>query len=135
MCEPMLRLVKVSLLSGKSFEEHFKHTATVRQVKARAAEHYGSKYKLPDIELIMQTSIVPEDAMLKDLTNEATVALSLLRREKHCAWCYQPARRKCQRCMSVRYCNKDCQLAHWPLHKSQCGVSDDESDDNTEWGD
>lgn len=26
----------------------------------------------------------------------------------------------CGRCRAVRYCNKRCQVAHWPLHKNIC---------------
>ena len=105
----------------------------VRQVKTRVAEAYWPRFKLPEIELLMQVQIVPEDAMLKDLTNEATVVLSVLvKGEKRCAWCNEPARRKCGKCVSVRYCTRDCQKAHWPLHKSQCHVSGDVSGDDTD---
>jgi hypothetical protein len=27
---------------------------------------------------------------------------------------------QCSRCTLVRYCGKDCQKAHWPVHKSAC---------------
>jgi hypothetical protein len=28
--------------------------------------------------------------------------------------------RECTGCRSVRYCGKECQLKHWPLHKAPC---------------
>jgi ankyrin repeat protein len=28
--------------------------------------------------------------------------------------------KKCSRCKAVRYCSKDCQLSHWPVHKASC---------------
>jgi ubiquitin carboxyl-terminal hydrolase 4/11/15 len=28
--------------------------------------------------------------------------------------------RKCQRCMSVQYCDKACQQSHWPIHRPYC---------------
>jgi hypothetical protein len=31
------------------------------------------------------------------------------------------AKKKCNRCMVIAYCNKNCQTAHWPLHKRMCG--------------
>eukprot|EP00056_Hartaetosiga_gracilis_P003369 m.63180 g.63180 ORF g.63180 m.63180 type:complete len:417 (+) comp11428_c0_seq4:51-1301(+) len=27
---------------------------------------------------------------------------------------------KCSRCLSVRYCSRECQVAHWPEHRSMC---------------
>jgi hypothetical protein len=29
-------------------------------------------------------------------------------------------RKRCQRCKQVRYCNRECQLAHWKAHKADC---------------
>ncbi len=29
---------------------------------------------------------------------------------------------ECAACHSVRYCSRDCQLAHWPAHKEQCKI-------------
>ncbi len=42
---------------------------------------------------------------------------------KHCGNCYKNAvpLSKCSGCECVRYCNETCQLAHWKLHKQQCG--------------
>lgn len=39
-----------------------------------------------------------------------------------CARCHQPSvlRRQCGRCLSLYYCNKECQLADWPRHRSSC---------------
>ena len=28
---------------------------------------------------------------------------------------------KCSLCLKVRYCSKECQKIHWPLHKAECG--------------
>jgi len=33
--------------------------------------------------------------------------------------------KQCSRCSSVTYCSRDCQLAHWPNHKSSCSSSGD----------
>ena len=36
-----------------------------------------------------------------------------------CLHCAQPARHACERC-GASYCGRDCQLAHWPEHRSSC---------------
>ena len=38
-----------------------------------------------------------------------------------CGACKSPgASAQCTRCLSVRYCRKECQINHWPYHKSMC---------------
>ena len=39
-----------------------------------------------------------------------------------CATCGEEKRsKKCSRCKSVQYCDKDCQKYHWFVHKKVCG--------------
>lgn len=51
-----------------------------------------------------------------------------------CQNCKRPATTKCQGCLaapeyttssfiSISYCDKACQIAHWPSHKTQCLVA------------
>ena len=37
-----------------------------------------------------------------------------------CVLCYKQASKRCLQCKSVRYCSKECQQEHWPLHKQSC---------------
>jgi len=37
-----------------------------------------------------------------------------------CANCGEPASAICTACKSVRYCNRECQLAHRKAHKAEC---------------
>ncbi|CAA7056672.1 unnamed protein product [Microthlaspi erraticum] len=38
-----------------------------------------------------------------------------------CAKCFAPAKTRCSRCKSVRYCSGKCQIIHWRLaHKDEC---------------
>lgn len=42
-----------------------------------------------------------------------------------CGACHAPATKlRCKRCMSVRYCDRDCQESHWPFHKIECNELD-----------
>ncbi|KAJ7981952.1 Ubiquitin carboxyl-terminal hydrolase [Quillaja saponaria] len=38
-----------------------------------------------------------------------------------CARCFAPARTRCSRCKSARYCSGNCQIIHWrQIHKQEC---------------
>ena len=37
-----------------------------------------------------------------------------------CCKATKPPYKKCGRCKRASYCNKECQLEHWPVHKSEC---------------
>ena len=37
-----------------------------------------------------------------------------------CPLCDQPSRNRCTGCYVIRYCSKECQLAHWKKHKKIC---------------
>ncbi|KZV66415.1 hypothetical protein PENSPDRAFT_654889 [Peniophora sp. CONT] len=37
-----------------------------------------------------------------------------------CAVCSNPTTQRCTSCLTVRYCGKACQQAHWPEHKNFC---------------
>ncbi|CAH8381390.1 unnamed protein product [Eruca vesicaria subsp. sativa] len=38
-----------------------------------------------------------------------------------CARCFNPAKTRCSRCKSIRYCSGKCQIIHWRLaHKDEC---------------
>ena len=34
----------------------------------------------------------------------------------------------CSRCGTARYCDRECQLKHWPVHKNSCRDSNDAED-------
>ncbi|BAT93233.1 hypothetical protein LR48_Vigan05g025000 [Vigna angularis] len=48
--------------------------------------------------------------------------VSASKNEHHeCARCSAPARTRCSKCKSVRYCSGNCQIIHWRLvHKQEC---------------
>ena len=36
----------------------------------------------------------------------------------------------CSRCGTARYCGRECQAKHWPVHKNSCQDSNDTEDSN-----
>ena len=40
--------------------------------------------------------------------------------DRSCLVCGKEATNKCVRCKKARYCSRECQVVHWPKHKSTC---------------
>lgn len=38
-----------------------------------------------------------------------------------CATCGAEAEKRCSKCKQIWYCTRDCQAAHWKIHKANCG--------------
>jgi len=38
----------------------------------------------------------------------------------HCGTTFDKKMKKCGACKTTNYCDRDCQTAHWPLHKQVC---------------
>ena len=41
---------------------------------------------------------------------------------RFCSWCEKVSRFRCSKCKIFNYCSRECQVSHWSLHKSQCGM-------------
>ena len=56
-----------------------------------------------------------------------------LRNMSKCSFCdqFSAALKKCARCHKVEYCGRECQLKHWPIHKSACKASDTNPENST----
>ncbi|CAF3754949.1 unnamed protein product, partial [Rotaria sordida] len=39
-----------------------------------------------------------------------------------CAICGEPATKRCSRCQREWYCRRECQVKHWPKHKTMCDM-------------
>jgi hypothetical protein len=48
------------------------------------------------------------------------VMLQRARPRKACVMCWTQPSKKCEGCMSARYCSRKCQLRAWPKHKPDC---------------
>ena len=56
-----------------------------------------------------------------------------LRKMSKCSFCSQfsAVLKKCAHCHKVEYCGRECQLKHWPMHKSACKASDTNPENST----
>jgi hypothetical protein len=52
----------------------------------------------------------------------ATIEAGVPKEDKNalCPKCNKPAPHKCSKCLAVCYCSRECQLSHWPEHKTHC---------------
>ena len=98
-------------------------------VKGDAAAQYnlGRGYKLGKLSLPKKEHCAKIFMMPAAAQGDAE-AVKMLKLLRACAACGAPdATRACQGCMSVtgistaRYCNPQCQAAHWKTHKHDCG--------------
>ncbi|XP_044754940.1 ankyrin repeat and MYND domain-containing protein 2-like isoform X2 [Coccinella septempunctata] len=84
--------------------------------------------------------------MLTSLTNEASFStlnvikmtlngnMSFLNNNQGCATCGEPDKnfvKKCSKCKSVIYCDKNCQRLHWHWHKKECDLLQNDTNSNT----
>ena len=54
-----------------------------------------------------------------DRLGDGDVCVTLVRRPWLCAHCSQPSRSWCE-CRTERYCSRECQRAHWVVHRPVC---------------
>lgn len=46
---------------------------------------------------------------------------ALIKTMSACCFCGKPnCTQKCVRCLSTVYCDRNCQVQHWPIHKKEC---------------
>ena len=72
------------------------------------------------IVIIVLVILIITMIIIEIITEGAVVFDIVVRREKRCAYCGEPARKKCSACKAVRYCNRQCQRDAWKNHRAQC---------------
>lgn len=88
------------------------------------------KEALPEAVNKLATSILQnlrqhyqvEDRQIKGILFKHVDKILDSRVTKHCAACNQTVKKilNCSRCKLANYCDKNCQRAHWPVHKKVC---------------
>ncbi|CAL9704879.1 unnamed protein product [Knipowitschia caucasica] len=91
------------------------HIETENQGKYKAIAKYQVKetFSPSASELRQQAERLAQTYNLEVMEN-------LLPEKPKCGWCGGEATRKCSRCQAERYCNRECQVKHWPKHKKTC---------------
>lgn len=92
---------------------------------ASVSQSQHRSVKLGDLvieSLVDATKVRAQSAILKSQTAEVVCSVCLsvgsdLRLGAHLTIF------NCSRCHKTSYCSKDCQLVHWPFHKSSCSLS------------
>ena len=74
-----------------------------------------------------------DDGGLSNELNSMSIDTSSSSKKKNtCLFCLKEVQglQGCSRCGTARYCGRECQLKHWPVHKNTCQDSNDTEDSN-----
>ncbi|XP_068084363.1 zinc finger MYND domain-containing protein 10 [Anabrus simplex] len=53
-------------------------------------------------------------------TYDLDVLQALSQDKRNCSFCGDKATKRCSRCKVTWYCGRECQVQHWPSHRSEC---------------
>ncbi len=126
--------VTVFAVSGETVEQIIMASlATVSTLKSRL--HASTSVKSAEQALILASRCLDDSEVMVDLVGWFVLGdvmgegcgefvfelpLTMVVLPKLCGHCREPARPKCSRCKSVRYCNRRCQRMGWPAHSKCC---------------
>ena len=73
-----------------------------------------------------------DDGLSNELSSMNIDTSSNKKKKNTCLFCLKEVEglQGCSRCGTARYCGKECQLKHWPVHKNSCQNSNDTEDSN-----
>jgi len=72
-----------------------------------------------------------DDDNLNDELSNMSIDNSRDSSHRHCLYCLKVVKgsMRCSKCRTALYCNRECQLKHWPVHKNICQDSNAEDSD------
>ena len=72
-----------------------------------------------------------DDGLNNELSS-MSIDTSSKKKKNTCLFCLKEVQglQGCSRCGTARYCGRECQLKHWPVHKNTCQDSNDTEDSN-----
>ena len=75
-----------------------------------------------------------DDSSLSNEVSSMTIDTSSSKKKKKntCLFCLKEVVgcSRCSRCETALYCDRECQVKHWPVHKNICMSSNDTEDSN-----
>ena len=65
-------------------------------------------------------------------TSSSSSSKKKKKKKNTCLFCLQEVVgcSRCSRCETALYCDRECQVKHWPVHKNNCMSSNDTEDSN-----
>ncbi|XP_009149147.1 ubiquitin carboxyl-terminal hydrolase 15 isoform X1 [Brassica rapa] len=115
---------KANLLAQMAAEEAFRAETDVRGVRfeTMATENRALRTKTRNAPAASGSLRADFDAEQRpDSVAVATCGVPVNTEGHVCARCLNPAKTRCSRCKSIRYCSGKCQIIHWRLaHKDEC---------------
>lgn len=99
----------------------------VPQIKDNILKKAGGKWKQIAVKQA-NSYFTPSDETIKTQakrwaeTYNLDVLDELIKEPPLCAVCHQVANKRCSRCRNEWYCRRQCQVSHWPKHKTVCDV-------------
>jgi len=72
-----------------------------------------------------------DDDNLNDEISNMSIDNSRSGTSRYCLYCLKTVEgsMRCSKCRTALYCNRECQLKHWPVHKNSCQDSNAEDND------
>ena len=108
----------LTLLQLKEHVMDMKFIKTADQVLIMGGIVLGNRQSLLSlIEWFVLGDLLPEDDT-DSFVFELDLDLVVL--PKTCKSCGSYARSKCSGCAAARYCSRECQTIHWPVHRQEC---------------
>jgi hypothetical protein len=84
-------------------------------------------FSLTGMAAAAKTSYAPDRSRLQEVLDEEAATIQKAEDDKNqrklvCQNCKAEAllQKRCIRCKKVTYCNRECQISHWPDHKKTC---------------
>jgi len=102
-------------------QQELKEEAGGVKLVAGATERAAEEATKAKADALGLGNIPPEVMAAMAAKREEDAKLALAKEKGFCVQCVESVGvMKCSRCLTVAYCGRDCQVAHWKAHKKAC---------------